>query len=244
MMRLVVISGSIGCGKSTVRHMMREKGVECVDMDEIGRAALQPGGACYAAVRKHFGESILDESDVQAGVAVPHIDRTKLTERMFANPADRRKIGGIMDSHVTLKMLKTLLALALRGVPMVLLEMPLLFEFGLNKILFSAVVSVPPEQQLKRLMARNEIPEEDALRRIAAQYPLAKKVAAAHWVIDNSGTLEDLQREVDRVLDQWRRTHHWKMYTFQLLLLVFVLLVLLVVFVLYLLLSLLYSLIA
>ena len=125
-MRVIAVSGGIATGKSTVRGMLSESGVTCLDMDEIGRELLLPGGWCYGSVVEHFGDGILEDKGVGSERA---IDRTKLTERIFSNPAERRALGAIMNMPVTLMLLWRLFVLCLWRCSLVAVEMPLLFEF-------------------------------------------------------------------------------------------------------------------
>ena len=198
MTRVIGLTGGIACGKSTVSQMLGKLGACIIDADQIAHALSEPGKAIYQAYVEHFGSGILTDEGC--------LDRKAIAERVFACPEERRWLDS-MAFPLILEELKKQLAEAQRAkVTMAVLDVPLLFESGWDKLAEESwLVYVSEGEQLRRLCLRDKCTEEQALRRIRAQMPLAEKLARAEVAIDNSGTMAETRRIVK---DLWKERIH------------------------------------
>ena len=196
-MKIIGLTGGIGSGKSTVADILAGLGAVVIDTDKLDHEAFRHGTEAWRRVVAAFGEEILAEND--------EIDRRKLGEIVFADPAKRVQLDGIMHPAVHQLVLAQLEEHRRRGVAVVVLEVPLLFEGAsdLRPLLDEIWVTAAPEAAvLARLQARNGMAREAALARIRSQMPVEEKRKRADVVIDNNGSFEELK---DRVEAQWRR---------------------------------------
>lgn len=189
----VGLTGGIGSGKSTVAGLFAASGVTVVDADDIARELVAPGSAAYREIVAHFGDAVLS--------ADGGLDRALLRERVFADPAERKRLEAILHPRVREEMERR--ALAARG-PYVLLVIPLLFESDqidlVDRIL---VVDADSQTQIRRVQARNGLGEEKIRRILAAQTGSAERRARADDVIENNADLAHLEREVARLHAQY-----------------------------------------
>ena len=189
-MRLIGLTGGIATGKSTVARMLADHGATVVDADELAREAVRPGEPAFALVVERFGPDV-----VQADGA---LDRARLGEIVFADAAARRDLERITHTRVIELMQERIAAALAGGAPLVVVDIPLLFESA-REGLFEGVLLVyaPPEVQIGRLRERNGLDEESARRRLAAQLPIDGKRDRATWIIDNAGDLDATRHAVD-----------------------------------------------
>jgi dephospho-CoA kinase len=173
--------------------MLRELGAEVVDADEAAHAVYEPGTRGFAAVVKEFGEEF---------VSGGRIDRKRLGELVFKDAEARRRLNAIVHPLIREWMAARTAEAADRGARVVVQDVPLLFENGLEQ-LFPVVVLVwvPEEVQVERLVDGRGFTPERAREVIAAQMPIDSKRALAQHVIDNSGTSESTRAQVERL---WR----------------------------------------
>jgi dephospho-CoA kinase len=187
--RVIGLTGGIACGKSTVAAMLRELGAPIIDADELARRVVEPGTPGLAAVVQRFGGGVVDGDG--------RLDRKALGAIVFADPDARRALNAITHPRIAAAGQEELARLRAGGAPLVIYEAALLVEnkihLGLDGLI---VVAVAPEVQLHRLMARDGIGEAEARARVAAQLPLADKLAVADWVVDNGGGVDDTRRQV------------------------------------------------
>jgi dephospho-CoA kinase len=196
-MRVFGLTGGIASGKSTVAHHLRARGVPILDADVLARAAVAPGSAALSEIREHFG--------AQALTAEGALNRAWLGERVFHDPAELAVLNRIVHPRVAQLFRDECLALEHAGHRLVGYEVPLLFENGLEKGLSPVVVvGADPELQVSRAMERNGWSKDHTEARLAAQWPLADKLARADYVIDNSGSLAQTFAQADAVLAQLR----------------------------------------
>ena len=189
-MIVVGLTGGIASGKSTVASFFEELGARRIDADRLAREALARGTPGWAQAVARFGRGIL--------LPDGEIDRKGLAARVFADAAERRALEAIVHPAVRESVRRRLAEIG-REEPsaLVVLEVPLLFETGMDRGCDARVVVFVPEAlQIERLMARDGIDREEALRRIRAQMPLSEKCARADWVIDNAGPLAATQAQV------------------------------------------------
>ncbi len=192
-MLLVGLTGGIGAGKSTVGRMLAARGAVVVDADELARQAVEPGTPGHARVVERFGERVLAPDG--------SIDRRALAGIVFADRAARRDLEAIVHPEVARMFAEE--AARHRGTDRVVVYVaPLLVETGhADAFDVLVVVSAPEEQQVERLVRDRGMTPEEVRARIAAQLPGAEKVRRADVVVDNAGSLEELERRVDAL---WR----------------------------------------
>jgi len=193
MTRVVGLTGGIGTGKSTVARLLVRLGAVVIDSDAVVRELQAPGTPMLAELARAFGPEIVrpDRS----------LDRARLGEIAFADPEARRRLGEITHPAVGREVLRRLEAARAAGAPLVIVDNPLLFEGRARRARSdpaeeAIVVYAPAETQIARQCARDGVTREFARQRLAAQLPIDEKRALATWLIDNSGTLADTERQV------------------------------------------------
>jgi dephospho-CoA kinase len=188
-MRVFGLTGGIGTGKSTVAEMFREEGIPVVDADRIAREVTAPGQPACREIALLFGDGIL----LPGG----GIDRRKLGDIVFADPSKRAVLEEITHPAIAAGISDALSRLESEGRPVAIVEAALIYEKGRGG-LFEAVIAVRCDKALQvlRLVARDGIPEDQALRRIAAQMDQTDKARASEHVVDNSGDTESTRAQV------------------------------------------------
>jgi dephospho-CoA kinase len=196
-LKLIGLTGGVGSGKSTVSAMLQELGAEVIDADEASHAVYEPGSPGFAAVVREFGpEYVLDG----------RIDRAKLGELVFHSMDARHRLNDIVHPLVREWMAARTAEAAQRGAEVVVQDVPLLFENGLERLYSTVVlVYVPEKLQLKRLIEGRGLSDERARTMIAAQMPIEEKKMLAHHVIDNSGSREKTRKQVESLWKQLTR---------------------------------------
>jgi dephospho-CoA kinase len=192
----VGLTGGIASGKSTVVRMLVEKGACVVDHDRLAHLAYEPGGPSYEAIIAGFGREVL--------AADGKIDRKKLGALVFKNPGRLKDLNGIVHP-IVLSGWKRRLAEIEKQNPgaIVISDVPLLIEVGWqDEVDVVLLVYAAPEVQVERSRKRDVYSTEEARRRLAAQMPMDEKRRFADLIIENSGTLEELQRQVDAIWEK------------------------------------------
>ncbi len=184
------LTGGIGSGKSTVAALLAAKGALVLDADAITRDLQQPGQAVFDAIVERFGSGV-----VRADGA---LDRSALAAVVFADPVARKELEAIVHPAVGAVMVDRLQEVT--GTDRVVVyDVPLLVESGRRGYAGVIVVDIDPELAIRRLVEQRGMSEADARARIAHQAGRGDRLAVADRVIDNSGTREDLARQVDEV---------------------------------------------
>jgi len=192
-MLLVGLTGGIGTGKSTVARMLEKRGAVVFDADVLARQAVAPGTSGFDQVLERFGPNVLAPGG--------GLDREALASIVFSDPAARRDLEGIVHPEVR-RMFAEGCEEYRDSDRVVVFSAPLLVETGMHTAFdLLIVVSAPVATQIRRLMRDRGMAERDVQARIAAQLPLEAKAEVADILVDNEGTLEDLERRVERV---WR----------------------------------------
>jgi dephospho-CoA kinase len=192
-MLLVGLTGGIGTGKSTVARMLEKRGAVVFDADVLARQAVAPGTPGFDQVVERFGPNVLAPGG--------GLDREALGSIVFSDPAARRDLEGIVHPEVR-RMFAEGCEEYRDSDRVVVFSAPLLVETGMHTAFdLLIVVSAPVATQIERLMRGRGMAERDVQARIAAQLPLEAKAEVADILVDNEGTLEDLEGRVDRV---WR----------------------------------------
>jgi len=196
--RVIGLTGGIASGKSTVAAILRELGAPIVDADVLARQVVEPGQPAYDDIVREFGRDVL--------AADGSIDRKLLGARIFGDAAARARLNAITHPRIGAAGQAEIARHVAAGAPVVIYEAALIVENGLWRGLDGLiVVSASPEAQLARTLARDGLDESAARARLAAQLPLADKLAVADHVIDNSGTLDETRAQVAAL---WKRLTH------------------------------------
>lgn len=188
-MLIAGLTGGIATGKSTVSGMLQIAGAVIIDADAVAREVVQKGRPAYGKIRAHFGD----------GVFTPDgdIDRIKLGDVIFKDPAQKKILDGIVHPDVFSEVAAKLKAIE-NETPdaVVILDVPLLIESGMHTGMADVIVVYVPEPlQLRRLMDRDNSTEPDALARIRSQMPIEEKKQFATILIDNSGDLAQTREQ-------------------------------------------------
>jgi dephospho-CoA kinase len=187
---VIGLTGGIASGKSVVSGMLADRGARVIDADKVGHEAYTPGGDCYNAVVEAFGRDIVAEDGT--------IDRRALGGKVFGDPAQRRRLEGIVWPWMKATMRDRMAKIREDGVRVVVLEAAVLIEADWIDITDQVwLVTVDPAVARQRLMSRNGFSAEEADKRIAAQLTNDERAKYAQVIIDNSGTLEELKERVD-----------------------------------------------
>lgn len=193
--RVIGLTGGIASGKSSVGRFFEENGVTVIDADRLSREVVQPGSGCLERIIALFGSGILASDGT--------LDRKRLGELVFADSAKRRQLETLLHPEIKRIAEERIAGAAADGQKIMVYMAPLLIEAGANDRVDEIwVVTVAPEIQLKRLMDRDGISRDEALRIIGSQMPLADKERFGRVVIDNSGTPEETRRILE---DIWIR---------------------------------------
>jgi dephospho-CoA kinase len=188
----VALTGGIATGKSHVRAQFERLGVPTIDADRLARDAVAPGTPGFAAVVERFGLGVLDESGA--------LDRRALARIVFADPAARHDLEAIVHPHVRRLTDAWFSSLDAMAHPLAIADIPLLYEAGRDTD-FEAVIVVAcdPETQVRRVVERDRMTEEEARQRLAAQMPIEEKARRADYVIRTDGTIDETNRHVAEV---------------------------------------------
>lgn len=193
-MLLVALTGNIASGKSEVAREFAAHGARVIDADALAREVVAPGTPALAEIVARWGREML--------LADGSLDRAALRRVVFADGAEREALNAIVHPRVEARRRELLAAAAREGVPIVVADIPLLFEVGLEDRFDRVVlVDAPEEVRLRRLLDRRGLSEPEARRMIAAQMPAVEKRARAHFVIENDGTREELRARARAVWD-------------------------------------------
>jgi dephospho-CoA kinase len=190
-MLLVGLTGGIGAGKSTVARMLEERGARVIDADDLARRAVRAGTTGLQRIVETFGEGVLRPDG--------ELDRRKLAGIVFADPERRSELERITHPEVARLLAAELEPLrATDGV--VVYESPLLIESGTSAACDVVVVVAAPEgEQLRRLRDHRALDEADVRARMAAQATPEERAAGADVILDNGGTVEELEAQVQRL---------------------------------------------
>jgi dephospho-CoA kinase len=187
---LVGLTGGIGSGKSTVSALLAARGAVIVDADAITRALQEPGQPVLAAIVDRFGEAVLH--------ADGRLDRGALAEIVFADPDALEELNRIVHPAVGAEIARRIAAEQDTD-HVVVLDIPLLAENPRDGLAATVVVDTPVDVAVERLVRLRGMTEEDARARIGRQATREERIARADRVLDNSGTVTDLERQVDEL---------------------------------------------
>jgi dephospho-CoA kinase len=190
-MKIIGLTGGIASGKSTVAKMMESFGASVIDADLLAREVVLPGEPAYRALVAEFGQEILFPDGT--------INRQTLGSIVFGDQSARTRLEAITHPAIGRRAEERLETLRRHGTAVAVYMAALLFEAGITSRVDEVwVVYVDRDTQLRRLMERDGMSREDALRRIGAQMPMEEKARRGKVVIDNGGTLHQTEEQVRR----------------------------------------------
>ncbi|HKN57259.1 MAG TPA: dephospho-CoA kinase [Gemmatimonadaceae bacterium] len=197
-MLLIGLTGNIASGKSEVARMLAERGATLIDADVLAREAVRPETQALKDIVKRWGKDVLKKDG--------SLDRTALRQIVFADQNELDALNRIVHPGVTRLRDREIARAKERGDQIVVCVIPLLFERNLVEE-YDAIVLVdaPRPLRLERLVATRGLEETDAMNMIASQMPAELKRARADYVIENNGSLDDLERDVDALWSSLQR---------------------------------------
>ncbi|MFP3927713.1 MAG: dephospho-CoA kinase [Desulfobacteraceae bacterium] len=193
---LLGVTGGIASGKSTISAMLEELGAPLIDFDIIARRVVEPGQPAYREIVDYFGRQVLSEDGC--------LDRRKLASIVFRDPEKRKKLESFTHPRIFEEFGRQVNEIAAR-VPGAVIQaaVPLLLELELQYLFHKIlVVYSPREEQVRRLIVRDGISEEEAYNMLNAQLPIEDKCRYADFVIDNSGSLGETKEKVKRLWEK------------------------------------------
>lgn len=194
-MKRIGLTGGIASGKSTAARILAEWGAPVVDADALAREVVMPGSEGLAAISARWPEVVRD------GV----LDRKRLGERVFSDQEERRALENILHPLIRREAERRIAELARQGETVAIYEAALLFETGTADELDEVIlISAPRDLQIRRIMARDGLDPEEAVRRVDAQWPLEKKAALATYVVENDGEEAHLRERLRPVWETIR----------------------------------------
>jgi dephospho-CoA kinase len=197
--KLVGLTGGIASGKSTVAKILQSLGAAIVNADDLAREVVEPGHEAWKEIVASFGTDILQSDQT--------LDRQKLRTLIFNQPEARKRLESIIHPRVRALAEERIRQYAAAGYRVVIYEVPLLFEGNLQEWLRPVIlVACDVETQTARLQKRDHLTAADAEKHIAAQMSLKDKRRLADYVIENNGSLEDLERQTRQILEELKTT--------------------------------------
>lgn len=189
------LTGGIATGKSTADEFFKKRNIPIIDLDQIAHELMIKGNASYKVIVAYFGKEILADNG--------EIDRKKLGAIVFNDKNQLKRLNELTHPLILNNMEEKITQYQNQAEPLVVLDIPLLFEDSLTHYCDATLLITAPFQlELDRLMARNNLSEEDAQKRIASQMPLSDKEKLADYVIENTGTVNDLENNLSSLLEE------------------------------------------
>lgn len=193
--RVIALTGNIASGKSAVAEILERKGATIIDADELSREAVIPGSPALDAIVARWGRGVLSSDGT--------LDRAALRKTVFQHRSDLDALNEIVHPEVLRLRESEVEAARMRGDRVVVAVIPLLFERHLaDDFDFIVLVDAPRDVRLERIVRDRGLEEAEAMDMIASQMPAELKRARADWVIENSGSKKDLEREVEKLWDE------------------------------------------
>ncbi|MEI6609571.1 MAG: dephospho-CoA kinase [Deltaproteobacteria bacterium] len=192
----VGLTGGIACGKSTVANIFVALGAYLIDFDKLAHEAQETGKPAWKEIVNYFGDGILNHDDT--------INRNRLAQIVFMDKRKLEALNNIVHPLVFNLWQERLDKIKIKEEhAIVLADIPLLFEGKMQNLFdLTILVAISPEEQICRLMARNDLSRDDAQIRLKNQMPIADKIGLADIVIDNSGDFEQAEKKVAEIWQQ------------------------------------------
>ena len=195
---VIGLTGSIGSGKTEAAKYLESLGAARFDADEVSHAVTAPGGAALPAIREQFGDEVFKPDGT--------LDRSALGEIVFHSTPHRRALEGIIHPLVQRTLLERMDAAARSGARIVILDVPLLFECGMDALCDETwVLYVEREMQISRIVARDGLTREAAIARIDAMMPAEQRNARATHAINTAQPVEKTRQVLAQLYRQAER---------------------------------------
>lgn len=187
--KIIGLTGGIATGKSTISKMLKKWRYPVICADQIAHDVVRPTKTAYKKIVRIFGKDILQKNCT--------LNRQKIAVIVFKNPKMLRKLEKAVHPEVQKEICRLIGFYEKQKKKIVILDVPLLFESGLNKICDHVLcVAAPEKQQIQRLNKYRKTPQKDAISRIRNQMPLKIKIKKSDFVIWNTGTRNELRKKV------------------------------------------------
>ncbi|MCL2166172.1 MAG: dephospho-CoA kinase [Clostridiales bacterium] len=194
-MKLIGLAGGIASGKTMITEYLTGLGAPVVDADVISRRITEPGSPVLRDIAEAFGEDCLDEEGC--------LRRKELGRIIFGNPESRLRLNRIMHPRISERIQEEIRKYQDAGEPVILYSAPLLLEGGSKGMTDEVwLVALEPKEQIRRLMDRDGINEEEAAARLRAQSSLEEKLALADKVIDNNRSREEAMAQAKALWEE------------------------------------------
>ena len=202
-MKVIGLTGGIGTGKSTAAEYLQSKGFAVIDADQIGRDMTADGSPLLAVLDELFGPAGPYGREGMEILSAPGVlDRKAMVSLVFSDDEVRYKFNEIIHTAIIDEIKKKLSVYEREGKTYVLIDAPLLFEAGVDTLCDQVVlITASLEKRIERVVSRDHMTREEIISRIKSQMDDRKKAALSDFVVDNSGSLDDLYVELDKVLD-------------------------------------------
>ena len=196
-MKIIGLTGGIACGKTTVANMFKELGASGIDADAISHELTAPGGEALPAIREAFGRLVFFPDGT--------LNREVLGALVFSNEAERETLNKVTHPLILNRLKEDIETCRKMGAVIVVLDVPLLFEVGAEKLADITVCTTSPEEvQIERVRTRSGLNREQAIKRIQSQMPLSEKEARSDVVLDTNKPTDELQKEVLKLYNAWK----------------------------------------
>ncbi len=195
---VVGLTGQTGAGKSTVSSLMRARGIEVIDCDQVSRDVVAGEKSCLADLALEFSISILNMDGT--------LNRKKLASIVFGDPQKLSRLNELIFPHIRAEIGRRIAELEKKGVPLVVLDAPTLFESGADadcEVIIS--VLAPEDERLNRIVVRDHLTDQEARRRIASQHDDAFYASRSQLVIRNDGDPQALHLKTIEAIDLLER---------------------------------------
>lgn len=193
-MKWIGLTGSIGTGKSAVAQAFRRRGVPVIDADELSRQALGPGSLGLGLVVKRFGQDVLNPDQ--------SLNRNILSQKVFGHQEELAALEAIVHPLVQAEVQRLKKLYQSKGNHFAIYDVPLLFEKKISGFDAIIVVHCTEENQIQRLTQRSGYSEAEIRARISHQIPQEEKIRQASFVINNNGSMQELEKQVDDLVER------------------------------------------
>ena len=194
-MKIIGITGGIGSGKSAVSRIIRERGFPVVDLDELAHEIIEPGRPAYEKIISRFGKDILDPER--------RIERRRLAAVVFSDAGARKDLEAITHPEISRLLLEKIDGYRSAGIEILFLEIPLLFETGMDSWIRPVIaVKCPVGVCLLRLEERDGFSVSESQARMKAQMDPEEKARRADFVIDNSGCQDETRAQIEKIIQE------------------------------------------
>lgn len=184
------VTGSFGSGKTTVARLFKSRYTKIIDADRLAHRLFRPGSPTYKRIAAVFGRRIIGDNR--------RIGRKKLAGIVFNKRSELKKLNQIIHPQV-IRIIRSQIKSS-RGVRIIILDVPLLIEAGLRKMVDKLiVVKISQAKQIERIRKKTSLRKSDILKRIRSQIALRRKLRLADFIIDNNGTIKETKRQVAEI---------------------------------------------